>query len=228
VLAAIHAEGVDHAARAVGDEELLGGGIEGEAAEAGAGIGLAVEAHIGEEARLPGAAVDPPDRARSAALLRRSEQARHEGGAGAALAQPRAVLPDDRQSIGRGRREIDVGWIGVVERDAEHLADLPGGDGAGLLRIDELAAGRPAEILQRDDPCGRTIEVDRQAVGTTLPRPDAGEAGDHGIARRHDALGLRYGGRRCGCRREEDAEDGAKAANGTRSHHDFPPEAGGA
>ena len=57
----VEREPVNHAGVAIGNEELTRRTIECEAAQRRAGIGYAIEHHIGEQRHGAGSAVDLPD-----------------------------------------------------------------------------------------------------------------------------------------------------------------------
>ena len=109
--------------------------------------------------------------------------------------------------------------LGVVEGDAENLADLTGRHGEGLRRR-ALAALRP-ERGQIDDPRRGAAEVDadiieRVGAGRRLDGGDAGEAGDDGVAGLDDRLlGARRGdGKGAGQRQGREADQPFEAAVG--------------
>src|ERR1035441_844189 len=81
--------------------------------------------------------------------------------AGRVLLSP-AIVPgrNDRQSISRGCRRVDVCRLVVVNRDAEHLSELRGAEGEGLGRADKLRLHRSVHVMQIDDAQRRTIEID--------------------------------------------------------------------
>ena len=122
----------------------------------------------------------------------------HELGTGRtglqAIGQAVAVLvrPDDLNAVGRGGAEIDVRHtlaLPVVERDAEHLADLGGGDLALDRRGRELTVGAGAEPREREDLGGRPLQVDEEVIERIgarwhgrLQRLDARKPGHDGIA----------------------------------------------
>ena len=188
-LAAVQAVAVDQAGFAIGDEQRFGVRIVDEAAERGAGIAPATERDIGEQADLPGRAVDLPDRSGSAL---RAPQAGHESRVRRADldVQRLAVRArrDNRQSIGRRCRRVDIGRRTVVERDAEHLADQRGGEGERLRCADELRLRRAAHVMQIDDAQRRPVRIDESLLVGIDARRDlnrrqgAGEAGHGGVA----------------------------------------------
>ena len=70
------------------------------------------------------------------------------------------------QAEGRGRREIDIGRVGVVEHDAEHLADLAGGDRAALRLVEPMGAlRRLAGRSHVEDASDRAVQVNDRAGG---------------------------------------------------------------
>jgi len=109
IVAVVHpaqVEAVDHAGVAIGNEQAVGSGIEGEPAERGPRIGHAVKHDIGEEAHLTRHAIDAPDRAWAAALVQWAEQAEHETRIWRALLDPIglavavAIRHDNGQAVG--------------------------------------------------------------------------------------------------------------------------------
>jgi hypothetical protein len=128
------------------DEQQVRGLVEREPAERRTRVGRAVERHVGEQTDLAGHAVDPPDRAGTAAEIGRPEQAGHEARIGRALpgADEAAARSgrDDRQAVGGRRRHVDVGRRRVVERDREHLAELGGRRRERLRRLQQLRLRR--------------------------------------------------------------------------------------
>ncbi len=196
-LHAVEAVAVDDAGGAFGGKDLLGGRIVGQPAE-GRRAARRI-ADVGEQRHGAGGPVDPPDGAGAAAPVGRSELAGHEAGTGlAALDAPdpaAGVGNADRQAVDRRRRQIDVGILGIVEGDPEHLTDLAGADGERLGGC-ALAALGP-ERGQVDDARRSAAEIDADIVERIgairrLGGGDAGKAGDHGIARLDDRL-LRRG-----------------------------------
>src|ERR1700737_3960877 len=117
---------MDKAGTALSDEDLLGERIEREPAERGDALGGRIDGR--EQRHLAGNAVDSPDRPRPAALVGRTELAGQELRAARpgmdALDDPALVGNVERETIARGRSQIDVRLRGAVERDAEDLADL--------------------------------------------------------------------------------------------------------
>ncbi|HLH87572.1 MAG TPA: hypothetical protein VKX28_03860 [Xanthobacteraceae bacterium] len=203
-LATAEVETMNHAGRAVRHQQAARGCIEGEPAERGAAVRGALEGDIGKERDGAGRAVDAPDRSRAAALRGRSEQPVHEGCAGHALMQARRraarTRRDDRQAICGGRGGVDIGRRRVVERDAEHLADLCRGRGERLGRRDHLRHRPRARARDIDDAQRRTIEIDDGLVGRIRARLNlrrrqgAGKSADDGIAGRDDTAA---GRRKC-------------------------------
>ena len=173
---AVEAETVDHAGIEVGDEELPVRGIVGDVAERRAGIGHAVEQDVGEQADFAGRAVDLEDAARSAVEVE-AELALHPHGArrtgagalGRGVARPAGN--DEVEAESRGRRQIDVGEFGIVDGDAEDLADIGGRRiahrfGAEHLRSEGIGrAGRPPDI---EDARRRSLGVDEGQVDGSL------------------------------------------------------------
>jgi hypothetical protein len=77
----------------------------------------------------------------------------------------RAIGSDhDRQSVGRGRGDIDVRRPRVVERDGEDLADLRGRRRIRFRRPHQLRLRPAAHVLQIDDAERRALEIDEGLV----------------------------------------------------------------
>ena len=175
---------IDHAAGAVGGEDLPGARIESEAAEGGnAGRG-----DVGELRHRAGGAVDAPDRARAAAgaELALDELGTRRAGVDA-LRLAGDVGHGDLKAVDRGRGEVEVGLGGVVNGNAEDGADLRGGNGEGLGRGGKLALG--PERGQVDDAGGGPLRVEHvvvERVGAVggLAGDGAGKAGHDGVAGR--------------------------------------------
>ena len=128
---------------------------------------------------------------------------------------------DDREAVGRRRRDIDVGRRIVVQRDAEHLSDPLCAHRKRLRRADELGLGRTAHAPEIYDAQRRPFRVDEGPdvgilAGRDLERTNgAGEPGDRGIA------GLVNAGRRLSGRQV------AKRESQGHRHGDAPHRAGG-
>ena len=215
-IAAVETEAMDEAGFEVADEELLGGGVVGDGAEAGTGIVLAVMLDVGEQRDEAGGAVDLPHRARRAAF---AELARHPAGAWLALDQAIAVRGDNLQAEQRSRGDIDVGRrIGVVavQRHAECLADLAGrrlklDRGVGDLSLRRAAERGQVEHLKRGAIDIDEGEVERMEIGRHLANlPRAGERRDRRVAARHDRAVLRPRAKRQGKDRSEAEKSGAE------------------
>src|SRR5262249_4475488 len=107
VIGAIERQAMDKPGTTIGDEELLRTRIEGESAERGHALCRGIDGR--QQRHLAGDAVDTPDRARSATLLRRAELTGHElGSLGASMdSLDRAALVGnvDRNSVGGGCSE---------------------------------------------------------------------------------------------------------------------------
>lgn len=153
-VAAVETDPVDHAGLEVGDQELFVPAVVSDVAERGAGVRAAVQRDRREQRRLVAVRrIEPVDRAGSAF----TEHAGH----------PLRVVRGAVQAEGGGGSDIDVRRRGVVERDAEHLADLTGGHRSALRLVDPMLtlrgrAGRP----QVEDAADRAVLIDRgQAVG---------------------------------------------------------------
>ena len=116
---------------------LLSARIKGKAAERRDPLGRRIDRR--EEGHHAGYAVDAPDRTRAAALVGRTELAGEElrpGRPGVDALDHTALVGDvDRDAIGRGRGEKNVRLRRVVERHAEDLTDLRGGDGEGFRHL---------------------------------------------------------------------------------------------
>ena len=170
---------MDQAGLEVRDVELAPPGIEGDVAERRAGILASVERDLGEGLGLVavggGETVD---------------------GAGAAAGAPLALEPAGIVGVaveaeGRGRGHVDVGRVGVVEGDAEHLADL----GRGRLEEARLVQPMPAiggktgrPEIERDAGCAREIDDGARTLGR-FDRGRAGEFRDESRAARQAVLG---------------------------------------
>ncbi len=163
---------VDHAGLEIGDEELMVPAVEGDVAEGGAGVRSAVEGDRGEYLGLVvvggGETIDRPR------LAPWTPQAGHPIGIVGVAVQAES---------GRGG-QVDARRIGIVERDAEHLTDIAGGDREGLRLIQPVAAvGGEARRAQIDGDSDIAGEVDD---GARAARPvDGGRAGefrDEGLA----------------------------------------------
>ncbi|GBE41950.1 hypothetical protein BMS3Bbin10_00006 [bacterium BMS3Bbin10] len=184
-------EPVNEAGIEIRNIELVMRGIEGDIAEAGTAIGRVCEPNIGKKRNLARHSVDAPDRA-GATAQSGAELAVHEHGAGLAghhtfwNAIAVIVGDNDLQPERRRRRHIDIGLRSVVERDAEHLADVAGERLVLRRCVHELAARRtfPGDVenLQRGP-----IGVDE---GLTAELFGARKAGNGEIAIGHDS-GLR-------------------------------------
>ena len=190
---AVHRQAMNEAGLTVGDEKRFRVRIKGEPAERRARIGPAVGRDVGEQADASGRAVDPPDRPRTSS---RTPQPPHESRA--RRADPDMARPpvragrDDRKTIGRSRRHIDVRRFVLVERDAEHLPDRASAECERLRRADKLSGGRTARVLQVDDPERGAVQVDEgQAAGVVAGgdlrrRRSSGEPGHRGVPPPHD------------------------------------------
>ncbi len=100
------------------------------------------------------------------------------------------------QSECRSRREIDVRRRGVVENDAEDLANLCGSHWCALRFIQPVLSLRSLPgIADVDNTADDALEVDRRLAARGV---DAGKTGDVGLARlnRLDRL-LRVGPPAC-------------------------------
>ena len=183
---AVHVEPEDQAAVQIGDEQLVVGGIEDDVAQPRASVVGPIGLEHREDADLPGPAVDLPDRACVAA---RSELAFHEGGVGSAVDDRNGIAVrsgrDDVQSVGRGRREIDVGWNGVVHGHAEDLPDVAGHDLELDRGVHQLGLRRSLS-RQVEDSHRRTVRVDDLSAAAV---DGSGKTGDDGVARVHDPGG---------------------------------------
>ncbi len=148
------ADAVDHPGLEVGDEQLLVGAVIGDIAERRGGVLPAIELDLGEQARrIAGRGVEPVDRARPAG----APHAR----------QPLLVVGGAVKAEGRRRRQVDVRRAGVVERDAEHLADLACHDRLALRLVDPmLPERRHARRPHVDDAADGAVGIDdRHAAG---------------------------------------------------------------
>ena len=127
---------------------------------------------------------------------------------------------DNWQAVDGCRRDIDVWRVGVVEHDAERLADVARGEGEGLRRADELRVGRPAHAPEIDNAQRRAAEIDEGHCGGVFPQRDAcrlrraGKAGDGRFARLDDdgIRGLRARAGGAGQRQNHQADRGAAPA----------------
>ena len=161
LLGPVEDEAMDEAGAALSDEELLRTRIVGEPARASDALRGTIEAR--EERHLAAGAVDAPDGARRCRQVRRTELAGHELGARrpVRIRRHRAgiVRNVDRNAIGRGRGEIDVGRRRVVDRDAEDLADLLGGDRERLGDVRQAALrAKRGEVETRAEGPLRSID----------------------------------------------------------------------
>ena len=187
-LVAGHVEPVNDAGIKVGHEELEVGRIKGDVAKARAAVGYAAQFDVGKERHLARLAVDAVDRARPATEVG-AELAFHEGGARLARLDPLGyaiaivVGDDDLQAMHRRCRDIDVGRVGVIERDAEHLADVAR-ERLELDRAPDHLAACLAPARNIEDAQRGTVGVD-ELLAAELAR--AGKAGDGEIAIGHNS-----------------------------------------
>ena len=179
------ADAVDHPDFEIRDEQLLVDAVIGDVAERRAAVRAAVERDLRKQPRcVAGRGVEPVDGARAA----RPPHAGHPAVAGA------------MQAEGRGRGQVDVGRIGVVERHAEDLADLARGHRLSLRLVDPmLAERRHARGAQVDDAADGAVGVDHRAAGAW---PGPGKPRYKGFARLDRILG--------DCGRERQQGDGEK------------------
>ena len=224
-IAAVEAEAMDEAGFQVADEELLGGGVVSDGAEAGAGIVLAVMLMLASSETKP---VAPSIFHTEPGVPPFAELARHPAGARLALDQAIAIGGDDLQAEQRSRGDIDVGRrVGVVavQRHAESLADLAGRGlkldrGVGDLALRRAAERGQVEHLKRGAVDIDEGEVERMEIGRHLANlPRAGERRDRRVAAGHDRAVLRPRAMRKGKDRSEAEQSGAEpsAPPGQRS-----------
>ena len=130
----------------IGDEELVVGGVERDVAEPGPGVGAPVQADRRDEfRRIAGRAVELVDAA---------------GPAFTPLAgQPVGFVLEHVEAEGRGRGQVDVGGVVIVDRNAKDLADLT----CGYLQVLRLVD--PVPPVRRES---RIAHVDRAADDTVL------------------------------------------------------------
>jgi len=151
-------ETMDHSGIAIGDEQAVRGGVKSEPTERRPRIRNIVQHDIGEQAHLACNPVDAPDRAGPAALIGCTEQARHEARIRRALLDALGQLVavdiwhDDRQTVSRRRRHVDIGRARIVERHAEDLPDLACRHRECLGCLQELGLRRRTASLQVDHP----------------------------------------------------------------------------
>ncbi|GBE43533.1 hypothetical protein BMS3Bbin10_01613 [bacterium BMS3Bbin10] len=192
-------EPVDQTCAPVGNKKLAGLAVEGDIAERRPAIGLPVMRNVGEQRDLARDPVNLPDTARPSPLVL-AEQPLHPPGAGRAGDEaPRgraAVLTrlHDRKPIGGGRRGVDIRgrqpgrWIGgIVQCNAEHLADLTGGNGEKLRRERLTQRTCGARIAQIEAPERGTVRVNEQQLAIALA--DTGMPGDERITEIDEGLG---------------------------------------
>ena len=218
-IAAVEAEAVDEPGLEVADEELVGGGVVGDGAEAGTGVVLAVVLDVGEERDETRRSVDLPDRAGRAALVE-VELAGHPAGTGLAFNQAIPLSADDLQPEQRCRRDVDirrrVGRV-AVERHAEHLTDLAGRRLKFHRSIGNLTGGPAAELRQVEHLKRRAVDIDesqieRMEVSRRLAHlPRAGECSDGRVATVDDS-GL------LGACRKRDGNERGNSEKGSVSH----------
>ena len=182
---AVEIQPVNHTAVEIGDEKLTVFDVESDVAQGGSSVGDAPIFEIGKKAHLSAATVDLPDRSGRSS---RSELPRHEAGTGRSLfdgfRKTVTVLigDDDVQSIGAGGGEVDVGRDGVVQGDAEDLADRCRRQSKENRRAYKLPLGR-SEIGEIENFYHGTLRIDRKI------RPllsGSGESCDDGTPRFQD------------------------------------------
>src|SRR5690242_1519092 len=161
------AQAVDHAGLEIGHEELLVPPVEGDVPESGARVGAAIQGYLREDRRL--VAVSAIELPHGSGPSARAPHACH----------PVRVAVVPMETEGRSCSDVDIGRRGVVERDAEDLADLSRGDGRALRGVEPLRAlRRGARVAQVEDAANGAVEVDGRFA------PLVGRAGET----RHEGL----------------------------------------
>ena len=232
---AIEAEAIDQPGIEVGNEELLGRPVEDDVAKPGAAIG----GDGGEQRNLAGRAIHLVDAAgRALGATRRAPLAGHElrarGAELAALRVAAGIGNNEVEAEGRGRGQVDIGHLGVVEGDAEDLPDVARLGGKHRRRGDQLALRRPIGLQLLDDHRA-AVGIDEGLVdgiargGRCGGRQHAGKAGDDRLARRVDRalLGVGRCGRQHECQRQCGQLDHGFQRKTTclRHHGSLPPSA---
>ncbi|HTP93882.1 MAG TPA: hypothetical protein VMJ52_19215 [Xanthobacteraceae bacterium] len=189
-LHAVKREAMYHSGVPVGDKKLARGPIEGQTAERRPGIHLAIQRDVGKQRHSARDTVDFPDRSRPAIGDYRAEQAGHEGGVRGAApgAVGHAIAVgigyDDRQAVGGCGGGVDVRRARIVEREREHLADLPGRHRERLRRCNQLRSRRSAQAVKQDHAQRGAVKINVDFVDALRRRTQhigAGKSSDRRI-----------------------------------------------
>ena len=163
-LRAVERQAVDHAGFEVGDEQLPVRLVEGDIAEAGAGVLASVQRDDGKQFGLVVIVGVEPVEAAGAAFAPLS-------------GQPIRVVGIAMQAELRGGRQVDIGRTAVIDGNAEDLADLAGGHRQALRLVDPVATvGGKAGIAHVNDGADQTALVD-QGQALAVGEGDFGGAG---------------------------------------------------
>ena len=167
-------QAMDHTCLKIGDVKLIAPFVIGDVAERGPRVHTAIERDIGEDLRLVARiSIELIDRARPSAW------APHAG-------HPVSCVGAQVKPESRSCGEIDVGRIGAIERNTEHLAHLTGGHGMALRLVDPmLALWGLCRIADVDDAADSTTRVDD---GLAAARRGSGKARRIGLARLQQSL----------------------------------------